>query len=123
MHELPMSTNLECYLKPYHRRWALKQGELGRLLGFQTGTIVSRFERGVQNPTLENAYAFEIIFGTAPIELFPGLHAEVGRNVIGRVRTLYDELQGNTSSETQLKLDLFEDVFERWEKRSNMGHD
>jgi transcriptional regulator with XRE-family HTH domain len=103
-----MSTNLECYLKPYRRRWGLKQDELGRLLGVRTGTIVSRLERGVRDPSLADAYAFEIILGTNPIELFPGF---------------YDELQGNASRDTELKLDLFEDIFARQEKRSDARYE
>jgi DNA-binding XRE family transcriptional regulator len=114
-----MSTDLECYLKPYRRRWGLKQDELGRLLGVRTGTIVSRLERGFRDPSLADAYAFKIIFGTEPIELFPGLDAKVRQEVIERVRNLYDELQGSTSRDTGLKLDLFEDIFARQEKRSD----
>jgi transcriptional regulator with XRE-family HTH domain len=118
-----MSTNLECYLKPYRRRWGLKQDELGRLLGVRTGTIVSRLERGVRDPSLADAYAFEIILGTNPIELFPGLHAKVLQEVIERARSFYDELQGNASRDTELKLDLFEDIFARQEKRSDARYE
>lgn len=108
---------LECYLRSYRRRWGLTQDELAVLLGYKTGAVISRLERHGRQPSLEAAHAFEIIFGTAPIELFPGLHATVKKTVIARVRDLYDELQGNSSKITRLKLDFFEQVFERAQSR------
>jgi transcriptional regulator with XRE-family HTH domain len=115
-----MSPNLECYLKSYRRRWGLTQKELAVLLGLQTGAAVSRLERALRHPSLETAYAFEIILGTPPAELFPALHVRVKREVIARTRTLYDELQGDPSSATQLKLDFFEEIFARWEERPRL---
>lgn len=114
-----MKKKLDCYLRPYRRRWGLTQAELAALLGRKTGAVISRLEQYGRRPSLEAAYALEIIFGTAPIELFPGLHAKVKKNVIARVRNLYDELQGNPSKATRLKLDLFEDVFARAQSRRN----
>ena len=114
-HEITMVTNLDCYLKPYRRRWGLTQKELAILLGFQTGAVVSRLERVLRHPTLETAYAVEIILGTPPAELFPGLYGRVRKQVIARARTYYDELQGTPSKSTQLKLDFFEEIFTKWE--------
>jgi transcriptional regulator with XRE-family HTH domain len=119
-HEQAMNPNLECYLKSYRRRWGLTQTELAALLGFQTGAVVSRLERALRHPSLETAYAFEIILGTPPSELFPGLHVRVKREVIARSRTLYDELQGDPSNAAQLKLDFFEEIFARWEERPRL---
>jgi transcriptional regulator with XRE-family HTH domain len=116
-HEFTMTMTLDCYLKPYRRRWGLTQKELAGLLGFQTGSAVSRLERRLRHPSLETAYAFEIILGTPPAELFPGLYTTVKRDVVARARILYDELQGNSSASTQLKLDFFEEIFARWEER------
>lgn len=112
-----MKKKLDCYLRSYRRRWGLTQDELARLLGCKTGAVISRLERYGRQPSLEAAYALEIIFGTAPIELFPGLHAKVKKAVIARIRDLYDELQGDSSKITRLKLDFFEQVFERAQPR------
>jgi transcriptional regulator with XRE-family HTH domain len=112
-----MNSNLECYLKSYRRRWGFSQRELAALLGFQTGAVISRLERALRHPRLETAYAFEIILGTSPAELFPGLHIRVKRDVIARARTLYDELQGDPSRATELKLDFLEELLGRWEER------
>jgi DNA-binding XRE family transcriptional regulator len=112
-----MKKKLDCYLRPYRRRWGLTQDDLAALLGHKNGSVISRLERYGRQPSLEAAYALEVIFGTAPAELFPGLQAKVKKEVIARVRDLYDELQGNPSKIIRLKLDLFEDVFERTKPR------
>lgn len=112
-----MKKKFDCYLRSYRRRWGLTQDELATLLGCKNGAVISRLERHVRQPSLEAAYAFEVIFGTAPIELFPGLHARVRKDVIARVRNLYDALQGDSSKATRLKLDFFEDVFARAQPR------
>lgn len=112
-----MKKKLDCYLRSYRRRWGLTQDELAILLGYKTGAVISRLERHGRQPSLEAAHALEIIFGTAPIELFPGLHAKVKKDVIARVRDLYDERQGDSSKITRLKLDFLEEVFERVESR------
>ena len=112
-----MKKKLDCYLRSYRRRWGLTQDELAALLGCKTGAVISRLERDGRQPSLEAAYAFEVIFGTTPNELFPGLHARTKKNVIARTRDLYDELQGDSSKATRLKLDFFEDVFARAQAR------
>lgn len=112
-----MKKKLDCYLRVYRRRWGLSQDELATLLGYKTGAVISRLERDGRQPSLEVAYALEIIFGTAPIELFPGLHAKVKKAVIARMRDLYDELQGDSSKANRIKLDFFEEVFARKQSR------
>ncbi len=114
-----MNNNLICYLRPYRRRWGLTQDELARLLGCKTGAVISRLERSSRPPSLQAAYAFELLFGTVPIELFPGLHATVKDEVIARARDLYEELQGDTSRAGRIKLDFFEEVLERIDTTTN----
>lgn len=109
----PMEPMLDCYLKTYRRRWGLTQQELASLLGYQTGAVVSRLELAARSPTLETAYAFELILGLAAPEIFPGLHAKVRSDVIARARVYYDELQGGSSRDIRLKLDFLEEVFAR----------
>lgn len=110
-----MIANLDCYLKTHRRRVGLTQDELAALSGYSTGAVVSRFERVVRHPTLETAYAFEIILGHSPQELFPSLHAKVRREVVMRARARYEELQGNSSKANKIKLDFFENILEKWD--------
>ena len=114
-----MNANLDCYLKPYRRRWDLTQTELAKLLGYEAGAVVSRFERGLRDPSLENAYALEIILGVPSAELFSSLYERVKREVIARARARYDDLQGDPSKATRLKLDFFEEVFARADERAS----
>jgi transcriptional regulator with XRE-family HTH domain len=112
-----MVANLDCYLKTYRRRVGLTQTELAALLGYRTGAVISRFERVVRHPTLETAYAFEIILGHSPKELFPSLHAKVRRELVIRARARYEELQGNSSKANKIKLDFFEGILAKWDDR------
>lgn len=110
-----MSKTLDCYLRSYRRRWGLTQRELAILIGYRTHAVISRLEQTASRPTLETVYALEVLFGTAPHELFPGLKAAVRDAIIPRVRERYEELQGNSSRTTRVKLDFFEDIFQRHE--------
>lgn len=108
-----MTKTMDCYLRSYRRRWGLTQRELAMLVGYRTHAVISRLEKTANTPSLEMIYAFEVLFGTAPHELFPGLRTIVRDAVISRVRERYDELQGNKSKAARLKLDFFEDIFDR----------
>lgn len=110
-----MTANLDSYLRTHRRRSGLTQDELGSLLGHQSGAVISVLERSGRALRLREAYAFEIIFGITAHELFPHIHTSVLAEVIARVRERYDELQGDSSLNTRLKLDFFESIFERVE--------
>ena len=63
------------------------------LLGCQSGTKISRFERLARQPNLETALACQVVFGVPAHELFPGVFAEVEKTVIERARLLSGRLQ------------------------------
>jgi hypothetical protein len=50
------------------------------------------------------------VFDRAPFEIFPGLFSEVSEGVFERANRLYEELQGNPSKATRVKLDFLETV-------------
>ena len=87
-----MSKPLENYLRTYRKRAGLSQMEVAYLLGAQSGSKVSRYERLARRPTLETAFAFEIIFGATGADLFAGVHAEVEHEVKKRARRLKRKL-------------------------------
>jgi hypothetical protein len=64
------------------------------LLGCQSGTKISRFERLARRPNLETALACQAVFGVPAHELFPGVFAEVEKTVAERARKLADRLRG-----------------------------
>ena len=108
-----MTAILDSYLRTHRRRSGLTQDELGSLLGHQSGAVISVLERCGRDLKLHEAYAFEIVFGITAHELFPHIHSTVVAEVLARVRERYDELQGDSSLNTRLKLDFFESIFER----------
>ena len=50
---VPMTHNLENYLRTYRKRSNLSQDEVAFLLGCRGGTKVSRYERHARKPNLE----------------------------------------------------------------------
>ena len=112
-----MKKGLGCYVRPYRRRWGLTQKELAYLIGAKSRSSISRIERQKREPTLTAAFIFHIVFGTQPDELFPALFAEVEDGVMARAYELYEQLQGNPSKATRVKLDLLEDMFARAQRR------
>ena len=110
-----MTAILDSYLRTHRRRSGLTQDELGSLLGHRSGGIISVLERSGRDLRLREAYAFELIFGITAHELFPHIRTNVLVDVTARVRERYDELQGDSSLNTRLKLNFFEEIFERVE--------
>jgi hypothetical protein len=53
------------------------------------------------------------------LELFPDLHSQIHDDVLRRVNELYEQLQGNPSKETHVKLDFLETALARLEGHSN----
>jgi DNA-binding XRE family transcriptional regulator len=114
-----MDPRIKTYVRPLRRRWALTQRELAFLVGAKSGTVVSRIEGMKRPPSLSVTLACALVFGTAPVELFPDLHSQIHDDVMRRVGELYDELQGNPAKDTRIKLDFLETVLARLEGHSN----
>src|ERR1700719_4250737 len=111
-----MAQRLKTYLRPSRRRWGLTQRELAFLIGVKNGTVISRIEGLKKAPRLVWAVACAAVFDTRALEVFPGLFSEVYEDVFRRATELYDELQGNPSKTTRVKLDFLETVLARLEK-------
>jgi DNA-binding XRE family transcriptional regulator len=112
-----MAQRLKTYLRPFRRRWGLTQQELAFLIGVKNGTVISRIEGLTKAPRLEWAVACAVLFDTRALELFPGLFSEVHEDLLRRATELYEELQGNPSKATRVKLDFLETVLARLEKK------
>jgi transcriptional regulator with XRE-family HTH domain len=83
------------YLRTYRKRGGLTQDEMAFLIGYQSGTKVSRFERLARQPNLETALACQVVFGIPAHKLFPGMFAEVEKTVTERARMLASRLKAN----------------------------
>lgn len=76
------------YLRANRKRLALSQGDVAFLLGKQIGAKISRYENFAQAPSLENALAFEIIYGLSASELFGGLYGQLEKEIAERAKAL-----------------------------------
>ena len=81
------------YLRTHRKRGGLSQDEMAFLLGYQSGTKISRFERQARQPNLETVIACQVVFGIPAHKLFPGVFAEVEKTVTERARQLSDRLR------------------------------
>jgi DNA-binding XRE family transcriptional regulator len=110
-----MVQRFQTYLRPSRRHWGLTQGELAFLIGYKTGKSISRIEALKQTPTLNAALSCAVIFNTTPLKLFPGALYDAEQVVLDRAYELYEELQGEPSNATRIKLDFLEVLIARLE--------
>jgi transcriptional regulator with XRE-family HTH domain len=112
-----MDQRIKIYLRTFRRRWGFSQRELALLIGVTSGAAVSRIERLSRNPSASVTIACAIVFGDTPSELFPGFVTDIQGGVLRRASELYDELQGNPSKATRIKLDFLEALVARLEEK------
>ena len=98
---------LENYLRTYRRRSGLTQRELAFLLGWETETQVSRYEKRHRLPPLATALACEEVFGVPAAELFAGVRESAVKTMRKRMVELRSKLQdtggaAQTKSEARL---------------------
>lgn len=82
------STQLPNYLRAYRKRAAMSQDDVAFLMGNKNGSKVCRNERYVREPSLETAFAYEVIYQQPARELFGGLYHRIEDEVAARARTL-----------------------------------
>ncbi len=95
-----MSHKLNNYLRTYRKRAGLSQAEVAFLLGGQSGTKVSRYERAARQPTLQTALAYEVIFAIPVRALFAGMCHKVEQPIVKRAQVLARKL--NTAKPDRL---------------------
>jgi transcriptional regulator with XRE-family HTH domain len=91
-----MSYKLQNYLRTYRKRSSLSQDEVAFLLGCQSGTKVSRYERSARKPSLETILAYAVVFGAPGRELFAGTFEKVEKKIAGRAQLLTRKLSRAT---------------------------
>ena len=102
-----MSRTLHNYVRSYRRRSGLTQSELAFLLGCKNESKVSRYERFERLPTLENAFAYEAVFGAPSRELFAGMYEQTLKTIQERAKMLAQKLaQSKSDKTTARKLEL-----------------
>jgi transcriptional regulator with XRE-family HTH domain len=101
-----MAPKIMSYLRTHRKRGGLTQDEMAFLLGCQSGTKISRFERLARRPNLRTALACQVIFGIPAHELFPGMFAEVEKTVSDRARLLSDRLRAERGHHSGIRQKL-----------------
>lgn len=66
------------------------------LLGCQSGTKVSRYERFSRKPSLESLFAYELVFAAPARELFAGVYQKVEKKISNRAQLLTRKLNRAT---------------------------
>jgi transcriptional regulator with XRE-family HTH domain len=83
--------SLSNYLRTHRKRLELSQEEVAFLLGFNgvnKGVNVSRDETFAREPSLNNALAYEVIYGKSVRELYAGQYEDVEQEVAKRAKLL-----------------------------------
>jgi len=93
-----MSSTIPSYLRTHRKRSGLTQDELADLLGLKSGQTVSRYECLKRSPSLETAFACQILFGAKAHEIYPGLYAKVEKITLRRIRTLRKRLRSDADN-------------------------
>ena len=92
------------YLLSQRKRTALSQDEVAFLMGTHGGAGISRYEQFTQMPSLETAFALELILQRPARELFVGIYERAQQRVQSRAKTLaYKTDQAKPSRRTLRK--------------------
>lgn len=114
-----MSAPLPSYFRTYRKRSGFSQDEVAFLLGNQSGTRVSRYERFARQPSLRTVFAYEVIFGAPVRHLFAGFYQKVEKATVARARLLADKLStANPDRTTARKLRTLKELLASTATRS-----
>lgn len=110
-----MADRLPTYLQTYRKRFGLNQNELSFLLGCQSGSSVSKYERLVTDPSLETAVASEVVLDASVDELFPKIYKKVSDGVVVRARHMLQQLpEDTTNARVKLKRAQLQRIISRY---------
>jgi len=109
---------LQNYLRVHRRRAGFSQQEVAFLLGTNSKGKVSRYERYMRQPRLTTVFAYELIFGAPPRELFAGMFQEIERATISQAALLASKLKrAKPERMTARKLELLGAIITASHKR------
>lgn len=111
--------NALCYLRTQRRTWGLTQRELASLIGLTSGAHISRIEHGKRAPTVEVAFACQVIFGIPPSAMFPQAYALVEEKVMRNIYRFHLQLGNATDLSGMRKRELCAQILKRATNKSN----
>jgi transcriptional regulator with XRE-family HTH domain len=83
------------YLRASRKKLGLSQRELAYLLGAETSTHISRYERRKRLPSIETALACQAILGVPVSEIFGGTYESIANEVKKRAREMAAALEAS----------------------------
>jgi transcriptional regulator with XRE-family HTH domain len=109
-----MSGRIANYLRFHRLRSGFTQAELAFLLGYQTESVISRFEGQERTISLAVGAAYQLIFGVELRNLFPALYEQIDDKLTRRMQELCERLTQNApSTKTATKLRLLQSALTR----------
>ena len=115
--------SVPCYLRTQRRAWGLTQKEVAQLLNYRSASHVSRIEQSKRAPTVEAAFACQVIFGIPPGEMFPHTYTLVEDRVMRNVYRFHERLRNTTSPQEMRKRELLSQALQRAITRPNLLKD
>jgi transcriptional regulator with XRE-family HTH domain len=94
------------FLRTCRRAAGLTQGELTRLMGFQSRSHLSRVERGKQAPQLEQVLRYGFLFGVSTEQIVPSLCGKVLNGLWEDIEEVLSGYEAHTDPKSQRKYDI-----------------
>jgi transcriptional regulator with XRE-family HTH domain len=88
---------LNNYLRTHRKHSGLSQSEVSLLVRLKDKSDLSRYERGLRQPSLRTALACQELYGVSVSDLFAGLSDAVAKDTRSRMKRLQTRLQANST--------------------------
>ncbi|MDO8240989.1 MAG: helix-turn-helix transcriptional regulator [Candidatus Moranbacteria bacterium] len=87
------SPKLGSYLRTYRIKSGLTQKDVAALLGLETGSTISRTEKGNGTPSVKVILGYCVLFEAHPQELVPGIILDIENTIHAGAHTLEGQLK------------------------------
>ena len=109
-----MSEPLHSYLKTHRKLSGLTQAEIAYLLDHSNTQIISRYERQIQKPDLEAAFALQVVFDVPAHKIFEGIFIETEITTQNRAYLLARKVELNLPSPSRdQKLEFLRAIYRK----------
>lgn len=96
------SPKLGSYLRTYRIRSGLTQKDVAALLGLETGSTISRTEKGNDIPSVKVILGYCVLFEVHPQELVPGIILDIENTAHVGAHVLEEQLKKRPETPTVL---------------------
>lgn len=103
------------YVRTQRQRHALSEEELALLINQRAKSSIALIESGDRLPTLESAFALQVVFGIELRQLFPDYYEQVEDGVMRRASLLHETLEAKDDARSLTKRELLEAMASRHE--------